>query len=103
MDKRWAVRRPLKINVDLRYRDMEVMNCQTRDVSLNGAFVELEQLQPAVDTAVDLVFRLGGTGQYTKYKVPSKVARATGEGIGVMFDEMDISSFRTLRQVLNAN
>ena len=100
MEKRWAVRRPLRISVDIRYRDMEVINCQTRDVSLNGAFVELEHLQPSLDTAVDLVFRLGEPGQFTKYKVPAKVARATGEGIGVMFDEMDISSFRTLREVL---
>jgi hypothetical protein len=101
MEKRWAARRPVQISVDLRYRDIEVVNCQTRDISLNGAFVEVHQLQPTVSAPIDLVFRLGQPGQYTKYKVPGKVARATGEGIGVMFEELDISSFRSLREVLH--
>ena len=100
MEKRWAARRPVKISVDLRYKDMEVVNCQTRDISLNGAFIEVHQLQPTVDAPIDLIFRLGDPGRYTKYKVPGKVARATGEGIGVMFEELDISSFRSLREII---
>lgn len=100
MEKRWAARRPVQIRVELRYKDMELVNCRTRDISLNGAFVEVQEMQPAVSAPVELVFRLGEPGQYTRYKVPAKVARSTGEGIGVMFEELDVSSFRSLREVL---
>jgi len=102
MEKRWAARRPVHVSVDLQYKDVEVVDCQTRDISLNGAFVEVKQLQPTVNANIDLVFRLGDPGHYTKYKVPGKVARLTGDGIGVTFGETNISSFRSLRQLLNA-
>ena len=101
MEKRWAARRDVQISVDLKCKDVEVVNCQTRDVSLSGAFVEVHQIQPPVDTAIDLVFRLGEPGRHTKYKVQAKVARATGDGVGVMFEELDVSSFRSLREVLS--
>ena len=102
MEKRWAARRDVQISVDLKCKDVEVVNCQTRDVSLSGAFVEVHQVQPLVDASVDLVFRLGEPGHQTKYKVQAKVARATGDGVGVMFEELDVSSFRSLREVLSS-
>jgi len=101
MEKRWAARRDVQISVDLKCRDVEVVNCLTRDVSLSGAFVEVRQVQPQIEAAVDLVFRLGEPGSQTKYKVQAKVARATGDGVGVMFEELDVSSFRSLREVLS--
>ncbi len=101
MEKRWAARRDVQISVDLKCKDVEVVNCQTRDVSLSGAFVEVQQVQPSIDAALDLVFRLGEPGRQTKYKVQAKVARTTGDGIGVMFEELGVSSFRSLREVLS--
>ena len=101
MEKRWAARRDVQISVDLKCKDVEVVNCQTRDVSLSGAFVHVQQLQPPIDAPVELLFRLGEPGRYTKYKVQAKVARATGDGVGVMFEELDVSSFRSLREVLS--
>jgi len=101
MEKRWAARRDVQISVDLKCKDVEVVNCLTRDVSLSGAFVQVQQLQPPIDAAVDLVFRLGEPGHHTKYTVQGKVARATGDGVGVMFEELDVSSFRSLREVLS--
>lgn len=100
MEKRWAARRDVQISVDLKCKDVEVVNCQTRDVSLSGAFVEVHRVQPPINTAVNLVFRMGESGQSTHYKVQAKVARATGDGVGVMFEELDVSSFRSLREVL---
>ncbi len=101
MEKRWAARRDVQISVDLKCKDVEVVNCLTRDVSLSGAFVEVQQVQPSIDAALDLVFRLGEPGRQTKYKVQAKVARATGDGVGVMFEELGVSSFRSLREVLS--
>jgi len=101
MENRWAARTPVRLSVDLHCRDIEVVNCSTRDISLNGAYIEVKQLQPDADSKVDLVFRLGQPGEYTRYRVPGKVVRSDGEGIGVMFDEVDASSFRSLREILH--
>ena len=100
MEKRWTIRTPARLNVDLHYKDLEVVNCRTRDISLSGAYVEVEQLQPSVDMPIDLVFKFGEVGHYTKYRVPAKVVRSDGSGIGIMFKDIDVSSFRSLREVL---
>ncbi len=100
MEKRWTVRTPVRLNVDLLYKDLEVVNCRTRDISLSGVYVELEQLQPGQDVPVELVFKFGEAGSYTRYRVPARVARADGVGVGLMFRDIDASSFRALREVL---
>lgn len=101
MENRWAARTPARLSVDLHCQDIEVMNCFTRDVSLNGAYIEVRQLQPDHGSKVELVFRLGNPGECTKYRVPAKVARSDGEGLGLMFDDMDATSFRSLREILH--
>ncbi len=100
MEKRWATRTLANLSVDLLYKDLEMVNCRTRDISLNGAYVENLQVQPMVDMPIELVFKFGEIGDYIKYRIPAKVVRTDGEGIGVMFKNVDISSFRSLREVL---
>lgn len=102
MENRWASRSPIRLSVDLHCQGIEVMDCSTRDISLHGAYIEVRQLQPDRDACVDLVFRLGKPGDHAKYRVPGKIARSDGEGVGIVFDEMDASSFRTLREVLHS-
>ncbi len=100
MEKRWTIRTSARLNVDLHYKDLEVVNCRTRDISLSGVYVELAELQPGLDMPVELVFKFGAAGDYTKYRVPAKIVRADGAGVGVMFRDIDASSFRALREVL---
>ncbi len=100
MEKRWTIRTPANLSVDLLYKDLEVVSCRTRDISLSGAYVEVQQLQPMPDMPIDLVFKFGEIGDLTRYRVPGKVIRTDGEGIGIMFKDIDVSSFRSLREVL---
>lgn len=100
MERRWTTRTPARLNVDLYFQSMEVVNCQTRDVSFGGVFLELYQWVPPMEASVDLVFRLGEANNYRKYRIPAKVVRATGEGVGIMFRDFDAAAFRSLREVL---
>lgn len=100
MEKRWTVRTAVRLNVDLHYRDLEVVNCRARDISLSGAYIEVEELQPSVDLPLELIFKFGEVGHYTKYRVPAKVMRSDGAGVGVMFKDIETASFRALREVL---
>ena len=100
MEKRWTIRTPANLSVDLLYKDLEVVNCRTKDISLSGAYVEAQQLQPTSDMPIELVFKFGEIGSYTKYRVFAKVVRTDGIGIGIMFKDIDVSSFRSLREVL---
>ena len=100
MEQRWTARTDVRLNVDLHYKDLEVVNCQTRDVSFGGAYIEIMHPRPAVDTPLDLIFRLGEREEYTKYRVPAKVVRDDHDGVGIMFKDFDVSSFRSLREVL---
>jgi hypothetical protein len=100
MERRWTTRMPAKLNVDLYFQSMEVVNCQTRDVSFGGVFLELHQWVPPMEASVELVFRLGEANNYRKYRIPAKVVRSTGEGVGIMFRDFDAAAFRSLREVL---
>ena len=100
MEKRWTTRTSANLCVDLMYKDLELVNCRTRDISLSGAYVEIQQLQPAPDTSIDLVFKFGEIGSFQKYRVPAKVIRNDGEGVGIMFKDIDVTTFRSLREVL---
>lgn len=100
MERRWTTRTPARLNVDLYFQSMEVVNCQTRDVSFGGVFLEMNQWLPPVDAAIDLVFRLGDAGNYRKYRIPAKVVRTTPDGVGIMFRDFDAAAFRSLREVL---
>lgn len=100
MEKRWTIRTPARLNVDLHYKDLEVVNCRTRDISLSGVYVELAELLPGLDMPIELVFKFGAVGDYTKYRVPAKIVRTDSAGVGIMFKDIDASSFRSLREVL---
>ncbi len=100
MEKRWTGRTLARLSVELQYEQMEIFDCYTRDISFSGAFIETQPPHPNIDKSVDLVFSLGEEDNYTKYTVPAKIVRSEHSGIGVMFRDFDVSSFRTLRELL---
>jgi hypothetical protein len=67
---------------------------------MGGVFLEMGRLFPAVDTMVELVFKVGPTDKRTKYKIKAKVVRVADDGIGLMFSDFDAGTFRALQEVL---
>ncbi len=90
-----------QLDVDLMEEEHLVARSFTRDISFGGAFVAMKGIpRPALDSKLDLVFKLGDDAHTTKYRVHARVVRETDDGIGLMFKDFDASAFRSLRELL---
>ncbi|WP_455201173.1 PilZ domain-containing protein [Kaarinaea lacus] len=102
MENRWSDRRELRLDVDV-FRDGEkVCTCQSRDVGLGGAFLDLELAHSiGQDDNVELVFHLPSGQRLVKHNLHAKIVRVTNEGIGLKFHEFDTGVFRSLQEIMS--
>lgn len=100
MERRWTERTRIRLPVDVCDHGVVNGSYHTRDVSLGGVFVEMPMTKNMVDSYLDLHFKLGENGQYTKHRITGKVVRVTAEGVGLTFKEFDAVAFRSLQEVV---
>ncbi len=102
MENRWSDRRELRLDVDV-FRDGEKLcSCQSRDVGLGGAFLDLDPNHPVgQDDNVDLVFHLATGEGPVKHSLRARIVRITEDGIGLKFHEFDTSVFRSLQEIMS--
>lgn len=100
MERRWATRTPIHVDVGIFYKGGEVGVRKTRDIGLGGVFLEAGELPLPLEAHVELIFLLKSGVQPRKHKIRAKVVRATGDGVGFMFRDFDAITFRSLQEVL---
>lgn len=100
MERRWTGRTRIRLPVDVCDQGVVNGSYHTRDISLGGVFVEIPMVQYVADTYLDLHFKLGENGHYTKHRIKGKVVRITAEGVGLTFKEFDAVAFRSLQEVV---
>ncbi len=100
MQHRYSQRWPLKVDVELYFGSCFLGRFKTRDISLQGLFVETGPLQVRPNDFLFLQFtdtpRIGGNAE----SVIGQVARCTPEGIGILLDESSPILGALLRQFL---
>lgn len=101
MEHRWSRRKPLELEVRVD-SDEGTLCARSRDVSLEGMFLHgpvglLEQ-----NSLVDLEFRLGKTSGAKVYRVKAYIVRCADDGVGVMFLEFVVDTFRYFERLLYA-
>lgn len=69
--------------------------CETRDLSLSGAFVEGEFVDIGPGDTINVEFE-AGADKSEKYHFSSSVARVTSEGIGLKFFSLDMDTYGAL-------
>ena len=85
VDRRSSIRKPLVLSVEVYGFDEYLGQTQTRDINLNGAFIEScsRQLHPADMLELHLHVQ---DGEQNPLCLKATVARTTDEGVGVVFD-----------------
>jgi len=102
MENRWSDRRELRLTVDVYRNGEKLCSCQSRDVGLGGAFLDLEHAHPIEpDDNVDLVFHLLSGDRQVKHNLHARIVRVTNEGVGLKFHEFDTSVFRSLQEIMS--
>ncbi len=98
MEKRWSLRKSIQLDVVLHHDTGGAIKCKTRDISLEGMFIETDNRTLPIDEPVYLDF-IVQDGDSRLHHIRAKVIRATDSGMGVMFREFNPRISHFLRDV----
>lgn len=101
-NRRESPRVQLERNVMLSGGYMSPQFSQTRDISAEGAFVELGENSLVFGTMVEMALSVQGEEGNSVYKIPAKVTRVTDNGVGIQFDGLDVDAYSVILGLLYA-
>lgn len=100
MEHRWSTRKPIKANAIVESPNRGKICATLRDVSLGGALVETDIENLPINTPVSVAFRLLPGDHGGDYRLHATVVRHQGGGAGLLFQDLDIDTIRSLRATL---
>jgi hypothetical protein len=99
-ERRWSSRKPLSVNVALYYDRIGLLPCKTRDLSVEGMFVQTGHVSLAAGINVDAVLT-GESHPGFQLHLPARIVRVCGDGVGLRFHKFDVDTYQLLRAVLS--
>jgi len=94
-NKRSSIRKPLDLYVDVYHFDEHLGHTQTRDISLDGAFIESCSRELCPNDMLELHIHVHDN-ERTPLHLKAKVVRLSDKGVGVQFDYGDLEYRRLL-------
>lgn len=101
-ERRWSPRRDLKIDVVLLKQGTPMARGRSRDVGLEGMFVEAEVDDVTKDSLVDVEFVLDDGVDRSRHRMAALVVHVAREGFGLMFLRFNRRVFRLFEHMLYA-
>lgn len=105
MEHRWSVRKPVYVEITLRRQGMPAKRYKTRNISLEGVFVESGTDAWPEETFLELELPLYDNQQFgidkeQRHRIPVVVVHRTSGGMGLMFCVFDQPLFRIVEHLL---
>jgi hypothetical protein len=95
-ERRGNQRFPVNFDAVLSYRN-HVIICAVKDLSVNGAFVELPpEDMPHSNADVELGFTITNKGEAHHCRVPARIRRVSESGAGVAFADVAMEDYLRL-------
>lgn len=101
-EQRHSLRRPLHLEVLVNYGLTYSIPWQMRDLSMNGAFVEIEAGPLAESAYLEVVLRYNYKGERVELRLPATVERVEGKGMALRFGPYDDQTYTNLTNLLYA-
>jgi len=102
MEHRWSERKNVTMDVTLHYDPVGQISGKTRDVSLEGMFVETEGVTIPSRAEVKVLFESKDHGTKYSHCVPAYVVHNNDNGVGLMLRHSGYEDFYALRHMLQA-
>lgn len=99
VENRWSPRKTAVIDAVLHERALGFVRCRCRNLSLQGAFIEMGLPLPPLDATVDLDFVASQDGVSRLHHVRAKVIRHADDGVGLLFSDFRPQLDHFLEQV----
>ena len=91
MDHRWTSRIKLCMNVVIHYSPLGLIRGKTRDISLQGMFVELPNIYLSSDEDIEITFSPPFGKTIRPACVKARVVHSTDNGIGLKLQNYQLS------------
>jgi len=101
-ERRWSPRRDLKIDVVLLKQGTPMARGRSRDVGLEGMFVEADCNDVTKDSLLDVEFVLDDGVDSRRHRMSALVVHVAREGYGLMFLRFNRQVFRLFQDILYA-
>lgn len=102
MEHRWSERKNIAMDVTLHYEPIGRIDGKTRDISLEGMFIETDGVVLPPRAEVTVSFLTSEQGTEKTHNVPAYVVHNRDAGMGLMLRHSDYRDFYALRHMLRA-
>jgi hypothetical protein len=102
VEHRWSSRKALNLDVSLHYPPVGTISARTRNISLEGMFVELEGVSIPEKSSIEVTFKGGARQSHTEHRLPAYVVHQREDGVGLMLQHVGYREFDALRSLLNS-
>lgn len=102
IEHRWSSRKNINIDVNLYYPPVGMICGKTRNISLEGMFVDLQGVSIPPQARLEICFTAQTRGAATEHRLPAYVVHNSDAGIGLMLQHVGYREFDALRYMLNA-
>jgi len=102
MEQRWSLRKPATFEVQVSHKCYPVVRGRSRNISLEGLFIETGIVILPVGCCIDVEFELMTGGAAETVRMPAVVVHRTEDGCGIAFHAFKTHVFRSIERMLYA-
>jgi hypothetical protein len=102
VEHRWSSRKDIYLDVNLYYAPIGMINGKTRNVSLEGMFVDLKGVRIPPQARLEVAFTADSRGGAIEHRLPAYVVHSRDGGVGLMLQHVGYREFDALRYMLSA-
>jgi hypothetical protein len=95
-ERRDTLRVPIAVHAIVRAADRSFQLFRTRDLSLEGAFVETGSYRFSASDKVEIALKIPSDGVSRVYRLNARVIRIAPSGVGMVFERIDPESYAAL-------
>jgi hypothetical protein len=95
-ERRDTLRVPIALDAMLKFNQQGFQLYQTRDISLDGVFVETGPVRLPKKSPLELALKIPADGQNKIHRFRAQVKRLTPHGAGLVFDRADTDAYAAL-------
>jgi hypothetical protein len=95
-ERRDTPRIPITLDTILNYNNQNYQHSTTRDISLDGAFIETKSDTAPKKGTMELAIKLPVEGAPKYHRFHAQIVRTTDNGAALLFDKVDTDSYAAL-------
>lgn len=100
MEQRWTERIPVAVEVLVNYPSLGLVRGRSKDISLEGMFVETGPIALAAESSLLISLMLPEGQNNQQCDIPAQVVYSTQGGAGLVFCSLDVPAIGHLRRLL---